>query len=177
MRYLSTRGEAPRLNFCDAMLAGLARDGGLYVPERLTALAPAAIRALSGLPYAEAATRLVAPFVGEDFAPDELSGLARDAYAGFRHAATAPLTQIDANLFLLELFHGPTLAFKDVAMQWLGRADEPRPRAARSARDHPRRDLGRHRRGGDRGVRRPVARRRLHPLSRTAASPTCSAGR
>ena len=66
MRYLSTRGEAPRLNFCDAMLAGLARDGGLYVPERLTALAPAAIRALSGLPYAEAATRLVAPFVGEE---------------------------------------------------------------------------------------------------------------
>ena len=73
MRYLSTRGEAQRLDFCDAMLAGLARDGGLYVPERLTTLAPAAIRALAGLPYAEAATRLVAPFVGEDFAPAELS--------------------------------------------------------------------------------------------------------
>jgi len=122
VRYLSTRGEAPRLDFCDAMLAGLARDGGLYVPERLTPLAPAAIRALAGLPYAEAATRVVAPFVGEDFTAAELAELARDAYSGFRHAATAPLIQLDANLFLLELFHGPTLAFKDFAMQWLGRA-------------------------------------------------------
>jgi threonine synthase len=121
VRYLSTRGEAPRLNFCDAMLAGLARDGGLYVPERLAAFSPEAIRALAGLPYAEAATRIVAPFVGEDFSADELAASARDAYAGFRHAATAPLTQLDSNLFLLELFHGPTLAFKDFAMQWLGR--------------------------------------------------------
>ena len=121
MRYLSTRGEKSRLEFCDAMLAGLARDGGLYVPERLTTLAPAAIRALSGLPYAEAATRIVAPYVGDELTGDELGALARQAYAGFRHAATAPLTQIDVNLFTLELFHGPTLAFKDFAMQWLGR--------------------------------------------------------
>ena len=121
MRYLSTRGDAPRLGFCDAMLAGLARDGGLYTPEQVTTVEPAAIRALSGLPYAEAATRLVTPYVGEDFSPAELSGVAKAAYAGFRHAAIAPLVQIDANLFLLELFHGPTLAFKDLAMQWLGR--------------------------------------------------------
>ena len=77
MRYLSTRGEASRLDFCDAMLAGLARDGGLYVPERVTPIAPAAIRALAGLPYAEAATRIVAPFVGEDFAADELAAPGR----------------------------------------------------------------------------------------------------
>jgi threonine synthase len=122
VRYLSTRGEAPRLGFRDAMLAGLARDGGLYAPERLTRVEPTAIAALSGLPYAEAATRLVAPYVGEDFSADELSAIAKDAYAGFRHAATAPLVEIDDNLFVLELFHGPTLAFKDFAMQWLGRA-------------------------------------------------------
>ena len=123
MRYLSTRGEAPRLNFCDAMLAGLARDGGLYVPERVPTLAPAAIRALSGSalrrsgdPAGRAVRRrgLCAPTNSRD--------LARDAYSGFRHAATAPLIQIDDNLFVLELFHGPTLAFKDFAMQWLGRA-------------------------------------------------------
>ncbi|THD42429.1 MAG: pyridoxal-phosphate dependent enzyme, partial [Bradyrhizobium sp.] len=121
MRYLSTRGEAPLLGFCDAMLAGLARDGGLYVPEQATRLDPAAIRALSGLSYAEAATRLVAPYIGGDFSGRELAAIARDAYAGFDHAARAPLVQIDDNLFLLELFHGPTLAFKDFAMQWLGR--------------------------------------------------------
>ncbi|HEY1781220.1 MAG TPA: threonine synthase [Roseiarcus sp.] len=121
MRYLSTRGEAPRLGFCDAMLAGLARDGGLYTPEHVIKVEPAAIRALSGLPYAEAATRLVAPYVGEDFSGAELSEIATDAYGEFRHAATAPLVQLGDNLFLLELFHGPTLAFKDFAMQWLGR--------------------------------------------------------
>jgi threonine synthase len=121
VRYLSTRGEAPLLGFCDAMLAGLARDGGLYTPETLTKVEPAAIRGLSGLPYAEAATRLVAPYVGEDFSALELSEIANDAYGEFRHGATAPLVQLDDNLFLLELFHGPTLAFKDFAMQWLGR--------------------------------------------------------
>jgi threonine synthase len=121
VRYLSTRGEAPRLGFCEAMLAGLARDGGLYTPERVTTVAPEAIRALAGLPYAEAATRLMAPYVGEDFSQTELLALAKDAYSGFRHAATAPLVQIADNLFVLELFHGPTLAFKDFAMQWLGR--------------------------------------------------------
>src|SRR5580692_3533853 len=91
VRYLSTRGEAPRLGFCDAMLAGLARDGGLYTPEHVTRVEPAAIRALSGIPYAEAATRLVAPYVGEDFSALELSEIATDAYGEFRHAATAPL--------------------------------------------------------------------------------------
>ena len=122
MHYVSTRGAAPTLGFADALLAGLARDGGLYLPLSVPLFPPDAIRALSGVPYAEAAARIMAPFVGEDFVSDEMKSLTAAAYAGFRHAAVAPLAQIDDNLFALELFHGPTLAFKDFAMQWLGRA-------------------------------------------------------
>jgi threonine synthase len=121
VRYVSTRGQAPALGFIDAMLAGLARDGGLYVPETLPAMSANEIAALAGLPYAEAATRIVAPFVGGEITEADLRAMAEAAYSQFRHAAKAPLTQLDDNLFLLELFHGPTLAFKDFAMQWLGR--------------------------------------------------------
>jgi len=121
VRYVSTRGQAPTLGFLDAMLAGLARDGGLYAPETLPTMTPDEIAALSGLPYAQAAARIVAPFVAGEIADSDLLAMAEDAYSGFRHAAKAPLAQIDDNLFLLELFHGPTLAFKDFAMQWLGR--------------------------------------------------------
>ena len=122
MHYISTRGAAPRLGFADALLAGLARDGGLYLPLSLPQWPPDAIRALRGLPYAEAAVRVMTPFLGEDFGPAEIGALTTAAYADFRHAATAPVAQIDDNLFALELFHGPTLAFKDFAMQWLGQA-------------------------------------------------------
>ncbi len=122
MRYVSTRGAAPALGFADAMLAGLARDGGLYVPLSLPRWSLDAIRSLRGLPYAEAAVRVMTPFIGEDFRPEEIEALTVAAYTGFRHAATAPVVQIDDNLFALELFHGPTLAFKDFAMQWLGQA-------------------------------------------------------
>jgi len=121
VQYISTRGQAPTLGFLDAMLAGLARDGGLYAPVTLPEVPPADIRAFRGLPYARAAARLVAPFVEGELTAAELAAMAEDAYGEFRHAAKAPLRQIDDNLFLLELFHGPTLAFKDFAMQWLGR--------------------------------------------------------
>jgi threonine synthase len=120
--YVSTRGAAPTLGFADALLTGLARDGGLYLPLSVAQWRPDAIRALRGVPYAEAAARIMTPFVGEDFSRAEIESLSAAAYAGFHHSATAPLTQIDDNLFALELFHGPTLAFKDFAMQWLGRA-------------------------------------------------------
>lgn len=121
MRYISTRGEAPVLAFSDALLAGLARDGGLYVPEVFPALAPQAISTLAGHSYAEVAGRVIAPFVDSAFTPDVLRPMLEEAYASFRHPATTPLVQIAPNRFVLELFHGPTLAFKDVAMQLLGR--------------------------------------------------------
>ena len=122
MQYISTRGEAPSLGFCDALLAGLARDGGLYLPERTPAMAPASIAALAGIPYAAAAAAIMAPYIGEEIGAADLAAMTQGAYAGFRHPAKAPLAQIGDNLFVLELFHGPTLAFKDFAMQFLGRA-------------------------------------------------------
>jgi len=122
VQYVSTRGQAPKLGFAEALLAGLARDGGLYAPLSLPPVPPERIRALRGAGYADAAAQLMTPFIGGDFGEAELQAMTAAAYAGFRHAATAPLIQIDVNLFALELFHGPTLAFKDFAMQWLGRA-------------------------------------------------------
>jgi threonine synthase len=120
MRYVSTRGRAPELTFEEAMLTGLARDGGLYVPAEVPVMAPADIAALSGLPYEEVAFRVMRPFIGEAFTDDEFGELIARAYAGFGHDARAPLKQLQPNHFLLELFHGPTLAFKDFAMQLIG---------------------------------------------------------
>jgi threonine synthase len=122
LRYISTRGQAPTLGFLDAMLAGLARDGGLYAPAAPPRMTPGEIRALAGLRYAEAASRLISPFVEGELAPEQLAEITEAAYRGFHHPAKAPIAQLDDNLFVLELFHGPTLAFKDLAMQWLGRA-------------------------------------------------------
>ncbi|RIK98690.1 MAG: threonine synthase [Proteobacteria bacterium] len=119
--YVSTRGDAPRLGFCEAMLAGLARDGGLYVPETWPRLGPEAIAALAGRPYWEAAVEIIRPFVGGEISDADLGRMASDAYATFRHPAVVPLDQSGANQFVLELFHGPTLAFKDVAMQLIAR--------------------------------------------------------
>ena len=121
MRYVSTRGEAPVLSFSDALLAGLARDGGLYVPEAWPTLSRDEIAALAGKPYAAVARAVIGPFVADALPERALDLMIADAYAGFRHPAVAPLTQIGANRFILELFHGPTLAFKDVAMQLLAR--------------------------------------------------------
>ncbi|MFO1114915.1 MAG: threonine synthase [Beijerinckiaceae bacterium] len=121
MRYISTRGEAPALDFVDCLLAGLAADGGLYLPESWPELHASTIAGMAGRPYAEVAETVIAPFVAESIPRAELSAMIADAYAGFRHAAVTPLVQLEDNLFLLELFHGPTLAFKDVAMQLLGR--------------------------------------------------------
>ncbi len=120
MRYVSTRGRAPALGFAEAMRAGLADDGGLYVPEAVPVLPPEEIEALAGLPYEEVAVRVMAPFVTPDFREDELRAIVARAYAGFGHPARAPLRQLAPNHFLLELFHGPTLAFKDFAMQVIG---------------------------------------------------------
>lgn len=121
MRYISTRGASPPIGFVDAVLAGLAPDGGLYVPEVYPRLAPAEIADLAGRPYAEVATRILQAFCGEEIDEPQMAELCQSAYASFRHPAVAPLVQLSADTFLLELFHGPTLAFKDVAMQLLGR--------------------------------------------------------
>ena len=120
MQYISTRGNAPVLKFEDAMLTGLARDGGLYVPETIPTLSHADIAALSGLSYEEIAFRVMRPFIGDTFTDEEFADIIAKAYAGFGHAARAPMVQLDSNHFLLELFHGPTLAFKDFAMQMIG---------------------------------------------------------
>ena len=120
MRYISTRGQAPALGFEDTMLTGLARDGGLYVPETLPVLTHAEIAALAGLPYEEVAVRVMHPFVADAFDEATFAGMVARAYAGFGHAARAPLVQLGPDHHLLELFHGPTLAFKDFAMQLIG---------------------------------------------------------
>jgi threonine synthase len=121
VRYLSTRCEAPVLGFVEATLAGLARDGGLYVPEAWPQLDAATIGGFAGRPYAEVALEVLRPFVGGAIGEHDLASMLRDAYGAFRHPAVAPLTQLGTNEFLLELFHGPTLAFKDLALQLLGR--------------------------------------------------------
>ena len=118
MKYVSTRGEAPDLGFEDVLLTGLARDGGLYVPESAPTLA---VRDMAGLDYAELAASVLAPFVDDAIGRADLERLTRETYFGFDHAAVAPLKQIGPNDWLMELFHGPTLAFKDFALQALGR--------------------------------------------------------
>jgi threonine synthase len=120
MRYVSTRGAAPDLSFEEAMLTGLARDGGLYVPAEIPTMNHADIAALAGLSYEEVAFRVMRPFIGDAFTDEEFADIIAKAYAGFGHDARAPLVQLAPNHFLLELFHGPTLAFKDFAMQLIG---------------------------------------------------------
>lgn len=121
LQYLSTRGQAPTLDFEGVLLAGLAKDGGLYLPQELPHFSAAELHAMRGMSYAELATTVIAPFVEGSIDRDTLEGLVSDAYRDFRHQATAPVIQLDHDQWLLELFHGPTLAFKDFALQLLGR--------------------------------------------------------
>lgn len=121
MKYISTRGEAPPVSFTQMILAGLAPDGGLYLPEAYPRLSSDVIAGFAGKPYAEIAQDLIAPFVAGEIKAQALRDMIEAAYCNFRHPAIAPLVQLDANLFVLELFHGPTLAFKDLAMQLLAK--------------------------------------------------------
>ncbi|WLR93509.1 threonine synthase [Shinella zoogloeoides] len=121
MDYVSTRGEAPSLGFSDALLAGLARDGGLYVPRKWPTFSKKEIRALRGKSYQEIAFTVLSPFVEGDVPAKDFRAMIDEAYATFRHPAIAPLVQTGPNSFVMELFHGTTLAFKDVAMQLLAR--------------------------------------------------------
>ncbi len=121
MEYHSTRGGAPVLAFDDVLLAGLASDGGLYLPAEWPAFAPSELEEMAGLDYAGIARRVVRPFVDGAIPDDRLERVVEDAYRGFGHPAVAPLREIGAGLWLMELFHGPTLAFKDHALQLVGR--------------------------------------------------------
>jgi len=124
MEYVSTRGSAPVLDFEGVTLAGLASDGGLYLPREWPRFTEDQIKALRGAPYWQVAVAVMKPFVGASLSEEELTGLCQDVYGGFSHAAVTPLVQLDETHWLLELFHGPTLAFKDVALQMLGRLFE-----------------------------------------------------
>lgn len=121
MRYISTRGQAPALDFEEVLLTGLASDGGLYVPKSYPQFSPAEIASMASLSYTEIAYRVMQPFVGEAIPAAALKALIDETYRGFSHKAVAPLKQLGSREWLLELFHGPTLAFKDFALQLLGR--------------------------------------------------------
>src|SRR5208282_2224389 len=121
VQHVSTRGEAPPLGFAEAMLVGLAHDGGLYVPEVWPRLELQTIMSFAGRPYAEVAVEIIRRFVDDSVSDADLARMAQEAYGTFRHPAVAPLVQLGVNTFALELFHGPTLAFKDLAMQLLAR--------------------------------------------------------
>lgn len=121
MKYISTRGKAPALSFEEVLLTGLASDGGLYVPEYLPRFTVEEMEAMRSLSYEELAVEIMYPFVGENIGRDEFTAIVSETYADFTHAGIAPLKQIAPNEWVLELFHGPTLAFKDYALQLLGR--------------------------------------------------------
>ncbi len=121
VKYVSTRGGAPELGFCDAILAGLASDGGLYVPKTWPTLSETEIAALAGKSYADIAFAVMKPYIDGEIPDETFRAMIDEAYGTFRHEAVAPLVQTGANEFTMELFHGPTLAFKDVAMQLLAR--------------------------------------------------------
>jgi threonine synthase len=121
MKYVSTRGTAPVLSFEDAMISGLARDGGLYVPEQVPVFSVVELKGLRGKPFADVAYAVASRFSAGSIPDVDLRRMVDEAYTTFSHKAVTPLKQLDANHFLLELFHGPTIAFKDVAMQLLAR--------------------------------------------------------
>jgi len=124
VKYISTRGRAPSLNFEEVTLAGLARDGGLYMPESWPTFSAAQIREMHGLSYPELVVMVLRPFIGDCVDEPTLQAMAKRAYSNFNHTAIAPIKQLDTNLYFMELFQGPTLAFKDFALQFLGQLFE-----------------------------------------------------
>ena len=120
MDYVSTRGNEELLSFDDVLISGLALDGGLYVPKKWPEFPHDEIASFSRLSYQEIAFRVIKPFLGDTFVDSNLRQMIEYAYSGFNHPAVCPIIQIERNHFLLELFHGPTLAFKDIAMQLIG---------------------------------------------------------
>ena len=179
MEYVSTRGTAPTLDFEGVTLAGLASDGGLYLPREWPRFTEAEIAAMARASLCRSwLQKVMQPFVGDSLTPERLRELCEAAYGRFAHTAVTPLVQLDERQWLLELFHGPTLAFKDVALQLLGLLFEeflePPPGPAS---DHRRRDQRRYRLGGDRRGRRARRDRRSSCSTPRAGSATSSAAR
>ena len=152
MKYISTRGQAPHLDFGDVLLAGLAADGGLYVPDQWPDLSP---EALSGSPgrgdYADLASEVMWPFVDGAYPRSRFDEMVRNAYAGFDDPDVVPMVELGDGMWLMELFHGPTLAFKDIALQLVGHLFDERAGPAGRAGDHRWGHFGRYRIGGHRG--------------------------
>jgi threonine synthase len=121
MQFVSTRGQAPVLGFRDAVLTGLAADGGLYLPETWPSFSAVHIASFANRPFADVAFEIIRPFTEGEVPDDALRAMLSDAYTSFRHPSTVPLVELEPGHFILELFHGPTLSFKDVAMQFLAR--------------------------------------------------------
>lgn len=121
MKYISTRGKAPILNFEDVVIAGLASDGGLYVPENIPVFTRDEIKSFAKLSYQELMLKIITPFIGDEIPQNVLKNIIQESYSGFRDKDIAPLKKIGDNQYILELFHGPTMAFKDFALQFLGR--------------------------------------------------------
>ncbi len=119
MKYISTRGDAPVLGFCDAVLGGLADDGGLYLPQTWPQISQDEIASFANKTFSEIAFAIISRFTGDEIAPNELKAIVEEAYSSFNHPSITPLVELEPSHFVLELFHGPTLAFKDVAMQFL----------------------------------------------------------
>ena len=120
MKYISTRGAAPALDFENVLLAGLASDGGLYVPEQLPRFTTEQIAGFAGLSYSGLAYEIIRPFVGGTIEDEKLRAIIDDTYAGFKHSAVAPLTQLDTNEWVMELFHGPTLRSRTLLCNYWG---------------------------------------------------------
>ncbi len=121
MNYVSTRGAAQKLGFEDVLLAGLARDGGLYVPKSWPQISAGQIASFAAMPFDEIAADVIHPFIGDGIAKSDLARMTREAYANFGRPEVTPLVRLAPNMSVLELFHGPTLAFKDIAMQLVAR--------------------------------------------------------
>ena len=120
MRYISTRGKTPALGFEDVVLTGLAPDGGLFVPQSMPSFSQQEIASWTDLSYPELALKVISPFVDGAIPSEDLKALIDKSYADFRHESVAPLVEMDGDHWIMELFHGPTLAFKDFALQFLG---------------------------------------------------------
>ena len=165
MEYISTRGQDGPLGYEQALLSGLARDGGLYLPVSYPRFGEDEIRAMAGLSYAALAGRIMARFTEGEIGEDEMTAMAADAYAGFTDPDVAPLKHLTGDIHVLELFHGPTIAFKDYAMQFLSRAFDRGAAVGWQAGCHPWRDQRRYRFRRAGGVSGPRGCRYLHPVS------------